>query len=146
MRNGLAIGALPLLWLAALQAIAATVDCPTQSSRAQSWLDASLPPECRADALIKQLPTLDDKLAALGGGLKRFGVADARASDGPAGPTHVPSVASLPDGMTVAATFDVELGHAYGAAVGGEFRAAGILQMLGPTVDIARSWHSGRVW
>jgi beta-glucosidase len=145
MRNGLAIGALPLLWLAALQAIAATVDCPTQSSRAQSWLDASLPPECRADALIKQLPTLDDKLAALGGGLKRFGVADARASDGPAGPTHVPSVASLPDGMTVAATFDVELGHAYGAAVGGEFRAAGILQMLGPTVDIARSWHSGRV-
>ena len=34
---------------------------------------------------------------------------------------------------------------AYGHAVGGEFRAAGILQMLGPTVDIARTWHSGRV-
>jgi beta-glucosidase len=135
---------LPLL-LVVPQSGAATLPCPIQSSQDGAWLDASLSPECRADALIAQLRSLDDKLAVLGGSLKRYGVIDSTGSDGPAGPTHAPGVASLPNGLSVASSFDVDLAHAYGRAVGGEFRAAGILQMLGPTVDIARTWHSGRV-
>jgi beta-glucosidase len=135
---------LPLL-CAAPQSRAAALPCPMRSSQERAWLDAGLSPECRADALITQLGSLDDKLAVINGGLKRFGVTEARASDGPAGPTHVPGVASLPNGLAVASSFDVDMAHAYGRAVGGEFRAAGILQMLGPTVDIARTWHSGRV-
>jgi beta-glucosidase len=146
MRMGQAIVALlPLLLFAAPQAGAATLPCPIQSSGGQAWLDASLSPECRADALITQLRSLDDKLAVLGGGLKGYGVTGSRASDGPAGPSHVPGVASLPNGLALASSFDVDMAYAYGHSVGGEFRAAGILQMLGPTVDIARTWHSGRV-
>jgi len=117
------VASLPLLFVAAWSG-AASLPCVS--------------PECRADALIAQLHSLDDKLAVLGGTLLR-------ASDGPAGPTHVPGVASLPNGLAVASSFDVDLAHAYGQAVGSEFRAGGIRQMLGPTVDIARTWHSGRV-
>jgi beta-glucosidase len=145
MRIGQAIMAMLPLLLAAPHSGAAALPCPLESAQAQAWLDTNLSPECRADALIAQLRSLDDKLAVLGGGLNRYGITDSRASDGPAGPTHVPGVAGLPNGLAVASSFDVEMAHAYGRAVGGEFRAAGILQMLGPTVDIARTWHSGRV-
>jgi beta-glucosidase len=145
MKMGPAIMAvLPLLY-AAPQSLAAAMPCPIRSSQEKAWLDAGLSPECRADALITQLGSVDDKLAVLNGGLKRFGVTELRGSDGPAGPTHVPGVESLPNGLAVASSFDVDMAHAYGRAVGGEFHAAGILQMLGPTVDIARTWHSGRV-
>ncbi len=145
MRMNQAIVAMLPLLFAALQSGAAGLPCPARSSQDKAWLDARLSAECRADALIAQLRTLDDKLTALGGSLKRYGLTDSRASDGPAGPTHVPGVASLPNGLSVASSFDVDMAHAYGRAVGGEFRAAGILQMLGPTVDVARTWHSGRV-
>jgi beta-glucosidase len=57
----------------------------------------------------------------------------------------VPGVASLPNGLTLAASFDPELAERYGVAVGTEFRAAGMRQMYGPRLDIARTWHSGRV-
>ena len=145
MRMSHALVALLPLLFAASQASVAAAPCPQQSAPDMAWLDARLSPECRAEALITQLHTVDDKLAVLGGGLKRYGVTDSRASDGPAGPTHVPSTASLPNGLAVASSFDVDLASAYGRAVGRQFRAAGILQMLGPTVDIARTWHSGRV-
>ncbi len=130
---------------AASQSGADAGTCPRQTGHEQAWLQVSLSPECRADALIAQLGSIDDKLAALGGSLERYGVTDSTASDGPAGPTHVPGAASLPNGLAVASSFDPEIAGAYGRAVGREFRAAGIRQMLGPTVDIARTWHSGRV-
>jgi beta-glucosidase len=145
MRMSQAIVALLPLLFAVPQSGAAAMPCPKQSAQDRAWLDATLSPECRADALIAQLRSLDDKLAVLGGGLKRYGVTESRASDGPAGPTHAPGVASLPNGLAVASSFDIDLAHSYGRALGGEFRAVGILQMLGPTVDIARTWHSGRV-
>jgi beta-glucosidase len=145
MKMGPAILAvLPLLY-AASQPVAAALPCPSKSSQERAWLDAGLSPECRAEALITHLGSLDDKLAVVNGGLKRYGVTELRASDGPAGPTHVPGAASLPNGLALASSFNVDMAHAYGRAVGGEFHAAGILQMLGPTVDIARTWHAGRV-
>jgi beta-glucosidase len=145
MKMGRAIVAMLPLLIAAAPSRAAEAPCPIAASQERPWLDNTLSAECRADALVRQLGSLDDKLAVLGGGLQRYGVTDSPASDGPAGPTHVPGGASLPNGMAVASSFDVDMAHAYGRAVGGEFRAAGILQMLGPTVDIARTWHSGRV-
>lgn len=133
-------------WMVAMsQPGAAGQTCPTHTGQDQAWLDVSLTPQCRADALLAQLRSLDDKLAVLGGDLKRYGVMDAPASDGPAGPTHALGTASLPNGLAVASSFNVDLAAAYGRAVGRLFRAAGIRQMLGPTVDIARTWHSGRV-
>ena len=139
------MGVVPLLLAMSQSTNAAGGSCPQQNGQERAWLQVTLSPECRAEALLAQLGSLDDKLAVLGGSLKRYGVMDSPASDGPAGPTHAPGVASLPNGLVVASSFDPELAAAYGRAVGREFRAAGIRQMLGPTVDIARTWHSGRV-
>lgn len=108
-------------------------------------MDAALSPECRADALIARLTSVDQKLEALGFGLQRYGITEGGVSDGPAGPTHAPGAAVLPNGMALAAAFDPALARDYGIVVGREFKAAGLRRMLGPTVDIARTWHSGRV-
>jgi beta-glucosidase len=145
MRRSRALVAILPLLLAAARSGGASLPCPMPALQDRAWLDASVSPECRADALIAQLHSLDDKLAALAGGLQHYGVTESRASDGPAGPTHVPGITSLPNGLAVASSFDVDLAQAYGKAVGSEFRAGGLSQMLGPTVDIARTWHAGRV-
>src|SRR3984957_4100175 len=118
------VASLPLLFESGWSG-AAPPPCPIPASQDRAWLDASVSPECRADALIAQLHSLDDKLAVLQGGLQRYAVTDSRASDGPAGPTHVPGVASLPNGLAVASSFDIDLAQAYGTAVGSEFRAGG---------------------
>jgi beta-glucosidase len=138
-----ALAALGLL----LPALAAAADpgCPQRITSERAWLDPNLSPECRADALLTQLTGTEDKLALLEGGLARYGLTEMRASDGPAGPTRAPGATSLPDGLAVASSFDPDVAAAQGRALGAQFRAAGIRQMLGPTVDIARTWHSGRV-
>jgi beta-glucosidase len=123
----------------------AAAPCPTSPNREQPWLDSQLSPECRADALIAKLTTVDKKLEALGFGLEQYGLAELNASDGPAGPTHVPGTPALPNGIALAASFDPALAGEYGAIIGSEFRAAGLHGMLGPTVDIARTWRAGRV-
>ncbi|HYM35372.1 MAG TPA: glycoside hydrolase family 3 N-terminal domain-containing protein, partial [Steroidobacteraceae bacterium] len=116
-----------------------------QPNHEQPWLDAALSPECRADALIARLTTVDLKLEALGFGLPRYGLAELNASDGPAGPTHAPGTPALPNGLALAAAFDPALAADYGVIIGREFRAAGLHGMLGPTIDIARTWRAGRV-
>ena len=125
---------------------AAAGPCPAASAQARAWLDKSLTPECRADALIATLPNIDAKLAALAGSLQPFGITEANGPDGPAGPTRSPGpAASAPNPLTVAASFDTQLAARYGAMIGREFRAAGMRGMLGPTIDVARTWHFGRV-
>ena len=133
-----------LAWQVAACAGAATA-CPTSANREQPWMDAALSPECRADTLIARLTSVDQKLEALGFGLPRYGVIEGGASDGPAGPTHAPGAAVLPNGMALAAAFDPALARDYGIVVGREFKAAGLRRMLGPTLDVARTWRSGRV-
>ena len=125
---------------------AATLPCPSSSPQARPWLDQSLTPECRADALIATLKGVDAKLAVLAGSLQSFGVTEASGPDGPAGPTRSPMPpASAPNPLTVAASFDTALASQYGSMIGREFRAAGMHGMLGPTLDVARTWHFGRV-
>jgi len=122
-----------------------TARCPPSTGGERPWLDTALSAECRADALIGRLGNVDEKLEALGSGLARYGIAESMASDGPAGPTRAPGAVVLPNGLTLAASFDSEVAAEYGAVVAREFRAAGLRRMLGPTVDIARTWHAGRV-
>ncbi len=125
---------------------AAPVPCPASSGQARPWLDKSLTPECRADAMIATLKDVDAKLAVLGGSLQPFGITEASGPDGPAGPTRSPRpVASAPNALTVAASFDTQIASQYGSMIGREFRAAGMHGMLGPTLDVARTWHFGRV-
>jgi len=119
--------------------------CPISTNKERPWLDTALSPECRADLLISGLTTIDKKLEALGFGLQQYGLSELNASDGPAGPTHVPGTPALPNGMALAATFDPALARDYGVVIGQEFRAGGVRGMLGPTIDVARTWRSGRV-
>ncbi len=110
------------------------------------WLDATQTPEHRADALIARLRSVDQKLAALSaGGLSAYGIVEPAGSDGPAGPSQTPGAFSLPAPLALAAGFDRDLARDYGAAVAREFRAAGKQRMLGPTLDIARTWQAGRL-
>ena len=44
----------------------------------------------------------------------------------------------------MAASFDPDLAERYGLAVGSEFFASGRNQMLGPAMDMTRTWHFGR--
>lgn len=138
--------ALALLAIALALPANAADSCPAPSGQPRPWLDKSLTPECRANALIATLPDVDAKLALLGGSLQAFGITEANGPDGPAGPTRSPMpAASAPNPLTVAASFDTQLASRYGAMIGREFRAAGMRGMLGPTIDVARTWHSGRV-
>ena len=126
----------------------ATAACACDAGKlgARPWLDTTLTPEARADALVAQLDTVERKLEALGaGGLKCYGLIEPQGSDGPAGPTQTPGAVSLPDGLALAAAFSPELASDYGAVVGRQFRASGRQRMLGPTLDIARTWRAGRV-
>ena len=117
-----------------------------QDATDRPWLDTNQTPEHRADTLVARLLTTDQKLAALGaGGLRAYGIVEPAGSDGPAGPSQTPGAFSLPAPLALAAGFDRELAQDYGAAVAREFRAAGKQRMLGPTLDIARTWQAGRL-
>jgi hypothetical protein len=119
-----------------------SVACRTTNTE-KPWLDTTMSPECWADALVAKLSTVEEKLA-LSGGLREYGIIPPQGSDGPAGPSQTPGAISLPNGLALAAAFEPELAQAYGEIVGRvpRGRQAG---MLGPTVDIARTWRSGRV-
>ena len=142
LRTG-APAAIALLLLCAGHASAAAPCPPLAGDR--PWLDRTASPECRADALVARLGALDAKLDFLAGDLQPYGLVEPRGSDGPAGPTRTPGAFSLPNGLTLASSFDPVLAREYGSAVGRQFRAAGLRQALGPTVDIARTWRMGRV-
>jgi beta-glucosidase len=119
--------------------------CPARANRERPWLDTGLTPECRAGAFVAQLKTMDEKLAAVSGPLEAYGLYTANGGDGPAGPANAPGVLALPNPLTLAASFDPDLATAYGSTVGHEFRAQGDQHMLGPTIDIARTWRAGRI-
>ena len=117
-----------------------------QEADERPWLDTAQTPEHRADALVARLGAIDQKLAALSaGGLRPYGIVEPTGSDGPAGPTQTPGAFSLPAPLALAASFDRDLARDYGATVARQFRAAGKQQMLGPTLDIARTWQAGRL-
>ncbi len=122
------------------------------------WLDPKAPPACRALEVIARM-TLDEKLAEVGGitgktGLARLGLVSGGGSDGPNGiagggisPALAPrskNVTAFPTALTLAATWDRELARRYGAAMAEEFRGKGMDSVLGPTVNILRTWHWGR--
>lgn len=132
-------------------------DCnPGKAER--PWLDPNQRPGCRALEAIARM-TLDEKLAELGGITgksrnTRLGLISGGGSDGPNGiagggvfPKLAPrslNVTAFPAALTLAATWDRDLARRYGAAIAEEFRAKGMDSVLGPTVNILRTWHWGR--
>ena len=121
------------------------------------WTDAHQTPECRALEVIAQM-TYDEKLHFGGygaGAIPRLGLDATPGADGPNGiaggglfPGPVPPrsqhVTAFPDVIALAASWDRDLAKRFGTAVGQEFAGKGMAAVLGPTVNLLRTWHWGR--
>ena len=126
--------------------VAAAPRCKPTGER--PWLDISATPECRSEALLATLRTPDEQLAFLDGGgfgnppaFAERGLTTGRTQDGPAG---FNGGTAWPTPLTLAASFDPELGARYGMALGREFHESGRNGILGPAFDTTRTWHFGR--
>ena len=121
------------------------------------WTDASQTPECRALEVVAQM-AYEEKLRFGGygtGAISRLGLDAAPGSDGPNGiaggglfPGPIPprslNVTAFPNVITLAATWDRDLAKRFGIAVGQEFAGKGMGSVLGPTINLLRTWHWGR--
>ncbi len=118
------------------------------------WTDAKQSPACRALEVIPQM-THEEKLA-FRIGLPRLGLNATAGSDGPFGlaagggrgggaPSPLAqNTTTFPDELAVASTFDRDLAKRLGNSIGEEFNGKGLATILGPTVNLARTWHWGR--
>jgi beta-glucosidase len=116
----------------------------------------------KIDALIKQM-TLEEKVNMIhasssftSGGVKRLNIPELVCSDGPHGvrPEHgrdwnldndkPDSGTYLPVGVCVAATWNPDLGYAFGTVLGSEANYRGKDVILGPGINIIRSPLNGR--
>ena len=128
----------------------------TPGPEEKPWQNARQTPPCRALEAIAQM-TFDDKWAELGGITgqsrnPRLGLTAGGGSDGPngigtMGPTPQPrgrNVTAFANAVTLASAWDRDLARRYGKALGEEFAGKGSNSVLGPTINIMRTWHWGR--
>ncbi|MBC7914933.1 MAG: glycoside hydrolase family 3 C-terminal domain-containing protein [Pyrinomonadaceae bacterium] len=127
---------------------------------AQQLTDAAT--ESKITSLLKQM-TLEEKIGMLhasssftSGGVARLGIPEIIMSDGPHGvrPEHSrdweldkkggDSSTYFPTGITLASTWNTELGYAFGAALGREAKFRGKDIILGPGINIMRTPLNGR--
>ena len=125
-------------------------------SEEKPWLNPRQTPECRALEVIAAM-TLEEKQAELGGITgqsrnTRLGLVAGGGSDGPNGVATMGAnpqprgrnVTAFANAVTLAATWDRDVARRYGKALGEEFVAKGSNSVLGPTINIMRTWHWGR--
>ena len=118
--------------------------------------------ETKIEALIKKM-TLEEKVNMIhanssftSGGVKRLGIPELVTSDGPHGVrpefgrdwnldnNSLDSGTYLPTGICLAATWNSELGYAFGSVLGSEANYRGKDIILGPGINIIRSPLNGR--
>ena len=118
--------------------------------------------ESRINELVRKM-TLEEKVKMIhasssftSGGVPRLGIREMVMSDGPHGvrPEHgrdwaldnnLPDSGTyLPVGVCLAATWNEQLGYAYGAVLGSEANYRGKDVILGPGINIIRSPLNGR--
>ncbi|MCB0707751.1 MAG: glycoside hydrolase family 3 C-terminal domain-containing protein [Saprospiraceae bacterium] len=118
--------------------------------------------EAQIEALISQM-TLEEKITMIhasssftSGGVERLGIPELVMSDGPHGVRHEhgrdwekdlnvrDSSTYLPVGTALAATWNPELGYAFGSVLGSEANFRGKDVILGPGLNIIRSPLNGR--
>ena len=118
--------------------------------------------EAEVEALLKKL-TLEEKIkmihansAFAAGGVPRLGIPEIMTSDGPHGvrpeqgrdwkgvKNANDAGTYLPTNNTLAATWNPELGYAYGTVLGSEANARGKDIILGPGINIVRTPLNGR--
>ena len=120
------------------------------------WLNPKQSPGCRALEVIASM-TLEEKLAELGGitgrsANKRLELTSGGGSDGPNGIATMGTapqargrnVTAFANAVTLAATWDRDLASKFGKAMGEEFVGKGSNSVLGPTINIMRTWRWGR--
>ena len=110
------------------------------------WLDPQGRTADRVAALVAAM-TREEKVAlALGdeAAVAHLGIPPLLYTDSGSGVRDGDRATAFPVTLMLAATFDVELADAYGAAVGEEARAAGRNVLLGPAVDLVRTPLGGR--
>lgn len=119
----------------------------------------------RIDSIIGQM-TLEEKVTMLYGsglftsaGVKRFGIRELTYADGPSGvreevdpktwaPLHwtTDSATFLPTGSALAATWNPELAHRFGVALGEESHTRNKDVILAPAINITRTPINGRTF
>ncbi len=133
---------------------------PLAETQAQNLFNTAT--EAKITQLIKQM-TLKEKVNMIhasssftSGGVKRLGIPELTTSDGPHGvrvehgrgwdvETGVNDASTyLPTGNTLAATWNPQLGYAFGAVLGSEAKYRGKDVILGPGINIIRSPLNGR--
>jgi len=124
----------------------------------EPWREANQTPECRTLEVIHSM-NLQEKLQRLdspSGRPQQAGQSffQVHAADGPNGiargpfpgppPPMAVGVTAFPNEIAIAATWDRDLAAEFGQALAGEWRGKGLSQIIGPTLNIMRTWHWGR--
>jgi beta-glucosidase len=138
------------------------------------WMDTSLPPEARAEMVLKQM-TLDEKLALLHGngmahasqwqmplthlanggagyteGVRRLGIPPLFISDAGYGVRDSGAngrySTAMPSNLGAASSWDPESACQYGEVIGSELRAQGFDMTLGGGVNLTREPRDGRTF
>jgi beta-glucosidase len=154
-------------------ALVPTPYCP-EAGESASWKDPRFGAECQAQYVIDDLenpssslyahnasgtavqPTLQRLEAAIASG-NNIDAADGTSTDLPAlygltvsGGTddgangERANGLAFPSELTVGATWDTADASAYGTMLGSEFHRTGLSDVLGPVIDVDRTWHTGR--
>ena len=104
----------------------------------------------RAAEIVSQM-TLEEKIAYIGGydswyirPIERLGLPAIKMVDGPQGVRNNTQSTLYPSGVAAAATWNKDLVHEMGVALGQDARARGVHILLGPGVNIYRSPLCGR--
>ncbi len=140
----------------------------------QPWMNSSLPPQERAELVLKEM-TLEEKVALLHGngmehasqwqmplthisnggagyveGVKRLGIPPLFVSDAAYGVRDSGAngrySTALPSGLAAASSWDTQGACEYGALIGRELRAQGFNMTLGGGVNLTREPRNGRTF
>ena len=121
----------------------------------EPWRDAHQSPACRAVEIIHAM-TLDEKISHLAEkpAPDHYAIPSLNPNDGPNGFAKGPfpgppspsalGVTAFPNEIALAATWDTHRAAEFGHALGEEWRGKGSSEIIGPTLNIMRTWHWGR--
>jgi beta-glucosidase len=106
--------------------------------------------ESRVNSILHKM-TVEEKIEMLGGvndfytlPIPRLGIPALKMSDGPMGVHDYGLTTAYPAGIALAASWDVDLAHRFGAAMGNDARARGVHFILAPGMNIYRALMNGR--
>jgi beta-glucosidase len=167
-RRSLAIG---LAFAAIAHGTCQSQEAATIASR--PWMNASLPPDLRAELVVKQL-TLDEKIQLVHGigwgplvpgspvpadnnggagevlGVPRLGLPSLQQADSAVGIRMAAPQSRyatlLPSVLAAASSWDTSAAYLYGDVIGRELRAQGYNQSIGGGANLARDPRNGRLF